>query len=731
MPVGFLEQLQKRKVLRVAAAYGVVAWIVLQVADILLPALRLSEDLMTWVVVALAACFPVAIVMAWFFEITPQGLRRDSREAVATRKVTSLGRGIDFAVIGVLAGLVVWLGWERYVLEDKRAALAEGDHSIAVLPFENVGGNPENAYFSDGLSEELMNTLSQIPGLRVAGRTSSFHFRNANADPTSMGEKLGVQTVLEGSVRRAGNNVRINAQLVEASSGFQIWSDRYDYELDNVFSVQTEIAEAVAQNLQVELLGDELGRRSAGTTNVDALREYRLGREAIHERLRETVLAATDHFAEAVRLDPNYAAAWAGLAESYILQASNFKILEQDDAVRRADDALGRAMTIDDSSAEVWAAVGLTRYQEQEYEAAEAALERAIELNPSYAEAWHWYGLAELEVGRVEQAYVKLEEALKLDVAHPVISSNYGRALAILGRFEDARQHFEHAIQLDPEFPNYYMWMSNLSVGQPMSRPDDAMYWAQQAYERAPDQPWLKAREVLLLLELDQPEAARAMLESMPRELRQDPQMVIANLTVLVYSDDEASVVEALDQRLAAIDPIPEEMRAILIAVRHQFAGNFDLAQEAWLVFSPQLGEEEVAISDRNDDIVTLVAWNYAMLGDQASAVRLLDAYEEWIGKRSRLGPEGYGLSDVEVAIMRGDVEGAMARLNDAWAAGYRSRIVKVGWTLDTYPLFEPLWDRADFQAIAQQLDEYVENLEPLPERMPAQMVRATASSTP
>jgi TolB-like protein len=335
--MSLIAELRRRNVFRVGVAYAIVAWLLVEVASVFLPALRLPEWTLTFLVFLVVVGFPLALIFAWAFELTPEGIKREA-EVDRAESITHLtGRKLDFAIIGLLAIAVVFLVVDNYVLESEPeqaeviaeqtsvAELVEREKSVAVLPFVNMSADPENVYFADGLSEELLNRLAQVPDLRVTGRTSSFQFKGENRDLREIGEMLGVAHVLEGSVRRQGNQVRITAQLVASSDGSHLWSQTYDRTLDDVFAIQDEIADEVVGALDIVL--DEEARlrmQQAGVRNVDAFMAFQRGNEAYYrahgevDDLLAELAGAMVHYDEAIRLEPNFAAAHLYRSDYYV-----------------------------------------------------------------------------------------------------------------------------------------------------------------------------------------------------------------------------------------------------------------------------------------------------------------------------------------------------------------------------------------------------------------------------
>ncbi len=284
----FWRELRRRNVFKVAMVYLIAAWLLIQIAETTFPALQLPDWTVTFVVVVLAILFPIAVIFAWAFELTPDGLRR-SGEVDPSESITGkTGQRINHLIIGALVVAVVVLVTTHGGFGpggDEQGADA-ATTSIAVLPFVNMSDDKGNEFFSDGLSEELLNVLAQVDGLRVAARTSSFSFKGSNEDLRDVARQLGVEHVLEGSVRKSGNRIRATAQLIKADDGFHLWSETFDYEIDDIFKIQDEIALAVVDALKVNLLGEERERLTRrATTSVEAHNLYLRGRQFLHRSM--------------------------------------------------------------------------------------------------------------------------------------------------------------------------------------------------------------------------------------------------------------------------------------------------------------------------------------------------------------------------------------------------------------------------------------------------------------
>lgn len=443
-----------------AAVYGASIFAVLQGVDVLVPALGLPESLITIVAIVALVGFPVVLFVAWVYERTPQGLVKtaDAAPGEITQIISAPAAKrwpVGLAAAAGTALLLVggWLTLGRPAASSDGSAAAgvagttavggeAGERaeapSVAVLPFADMSETGDKEYFSDGLTEELIDALARVEGLKVAARTSSFAFKDGTADIRTIADSLGVQTVLEGSVRASGDQLRITAQLIQASDGFHMWSGSYDRELTDVFEVQEEIAAAIADTL-LGTLGLRPGANvSIARTDIEAYEQYLLGRAFVSQR-GEALTRAEEHFRAAIEIDSMYAPAWGGLAETYALYPYYAEV-DVEEAQTTAEDAARRALSIDSTSASARVALGSVLRDRYEWDAAEREFLRALDLAPESAETHGEYGQFLLQVGRLEEGFAESERALELD---PLSNQK----LAIAGAYGVAAGREEEGIE--------------------------------------------------------------------------------------------------------------------------------------------------------------------------------------------------------------------------------------------------------------------------------------------
>lgn len=463
-----LAELKRRNVVRMAGLYLVGAWLLVQVAGTLLPIFGAPDWIARSLVMLLAIGFLPALIFSWIFELTPQGLKRDADVPLEQSIAPKTARHMDRIIIVVLVLAVAYFAFDKFVIEPRReAALAASIHSheapttvagpsspvnkrsVAVLPFLNLSGDPKNEYFSDGITEEILNALAQIPDLKVAARTSAFAFKGRDPDLRRVGDVLGVANVLEGSIQRSGDDVRINAQLVDTRSGFQLWSEKFDRKLTSIFAVEDEISRAIADKLKLQLSAGSSDGKGA-TTNPQAHEQYLRGLNLLAAR-GKGVNDAVAAFTLAVKLDPQYAQAWGALAMSDAL-LPGYLFEDFDSAMARSEVAAKKALAIDPDTPSALVAMGNVFIYRLQWNKADDAFRHALRLAPSDAEAMDQYAQFLLTTGQFEAALRVIDGARQIDPLSAIIGVVRGSALSISGRDADAAKQFERVLAAHPGF---------------------------------------------------------------------------------------------------------------------------------------------------------------------------------------------------------------------------------------------------------------------------------------
>ena len=459
----FFAELKRRNVYKVAVAYAVAAWLLLQAASILLPAFDAPPWAMKASIIVLLLGFPVALVLSWAFEITPEGIRRES-DVETDRSITArTGRkiiGITFALaLGAIGLLAFQLLRSRQVTSTPSAQRGPiPAKSIAVLPFENMSSDKENAYFADGIQEEILTRLAKIGDLKVISRTSTEKYKSAPDNLREIAQQLGVANILEGSVQKARDQVRITVQLINALNDDHLWAETYDRSLIDTFAVESDVAQKIASSLAAKLSGAEKQAIAARPTeNSEAYQLYLKGRFFWNKRTGTDLKMAGEFFEKAIALDPTYSGAYAGLAQTYLL-IPVFGAGRPTDFFPKANIAARRAVELDETSAEGHAALAMLELFDFKFEPSEQEFRRAIELNPNYATAHHWFGNSLLvTLGRFDQAIKEGERAIELDPLSLIINADLGSTLMIGRRYDQAIVQLRKTLALDGNFA-YARW---------------------------------------------------------------------------------------------------------------------------------------------------------------------------------------------------------------------------------------------------------------------------------
>ena len=435
--------LRRRRMFRVAGLYVVGAWIVIEVSSVFFPAWGIPDTALRYLIMAAALCFPIALVFGWIFDITPVGIVR-TRKAGPNEETNLKLQRQDYLILVAflaMAGIILFGSAEKVLDEIEgspaiAAKIEKLDNSIAILPFFNLDTNPDTGYFSDGVTEEILHRLSSLKALQVLARTSSFAYRGGEQGPAEISDILGVRYLLHGSIRRDNNFVRVTARLID-DSGFQVWSETFDRELESIFVIQTEIATTVASQIVNEIV--PFGELPAGktTSNMDAYNEYLVGRAYLNSRVPGWREKAKTAFRSAIELDNQFAPPYAGLAVTISVMAS-----PDEETFDKAWNLAETSVRLDPELAEGHAAMGLLSFfpHRRDLEASESHLRFAIELDPSLAVAYSWLSGALQRQGRFSDAAKVEDKGLAIDPLNPILTANTASRYSQAGDFDRAEQ---------------------------------------------------------------------------------------------------------------------------------------------------------------------------------------------------------------------------------------------------------------------------------------------------
>lgn len=707
----FWSELKRRNVFRVALFYVVSAWLVVQVAETVLPLFEVPDGVLRGLIVLLALGFVPALVFAWAFEMTPDGLKRETDVEVAPEVKRQTGQKLNWATLVVALLAIGLLAFDRLMPEagtpearlssvDAARPSTEGEsaelapaRSIAVLAFDDLSPDADQAYFAEGVSEELLNLLARIDGFKVAARTSSFKFRGSDAGIAEIGRALNVETVLEGSVRKAGDQVRVTAQLINVGDGFHLWSNSYDRRLENIFAVQDEIAGAIVEALKLEL--DIATETASRTTDVEAYDHYLRGRQFAREPTRSGLLRAIELYERAIAIDPEFAAAYAGIADAWVW-LEDYGGFKSSEAFPKAEQAARRALELDPESAEAHAAMGMVfdRYYDDKTGASEY-FERTIALNPNFVTAYNLYGDTLRDMGALDRMIEVHRKAVELDPLSVFYRARLASKLLTAGEVDESRRLIDELLVEFPgndyaleELGNLEMASGNLAAGAAAyarvhtARPGDpypaaliariavqledlplARLWQAAARRRGEDNRWeLFAREQIELWQQDWPALDR--------------------VGDLLGGHDGANL-----RGIAAAGEgdLPEARRHLLEALR---MSGYDPQAPALLQHVRKL--TELARIERALD---LPDWR-----DRLQAARpVLERLIQRGGIESNT--EGHHARLARIAAVEQDREATLAHFRAAVDTGFRA-----AWVIDSDPFFSAWREDPEFVALAAEI---------------------------
>jgi len=464
--MSFLGEIKRRSVAKVGIAYAVTGWIVVDISSVLFPIFGAPAWVLRVLTTLVILGFPVALTVSWIYELTPEGLRRTD-DLPEELTIPAGRRRLDYVIVGLLVCALGTFMLDRWVLRshqavaptaaavdkqepaDKGEPMVNGRAAVAVLPFLNLSSDPEQDFFADGLTEELLNRLAKIPSLRVAARTSSFHFKGKNPELREVGDALHVGMVVEGSVRKSSDRVRITAQLIDVASGYDLWSETYDRQLTDIFSIEDNIVAEIMRALSIHI-GD-VESTSSDLQPVDA-EVYQLvlrGRFHWNQRTPDGLAESVALFHEATQRAPDYAPAYAGLADAYLTQY-DYGMISWEDSTVKARAAASKALELDDRLAEAHVSLAHILMHEWAWQKAETEFQRAMELNPSYVVAHHWFALCLTALGRVDEAVAAMQRAQELDPVSVRINADLGMAYLAAGQYDQAVDQEGLTLDLDP-----------------------------------------------------------------------------------------------------------------------------------------------------------------------------------------------------------------------------------------------------------------------------------------
>jgi TolB-like protein/Tfp pilus assembly protein PilF len=713
-------ELRRRKVVRAAIAYAAIAWIVLQLGEITFEPLGLPPWALTWTILVAILGFPVVLVLAWLFDRRNDGLARDSAGAGFS------GPARLFAVILVVVtvGAVAWWLTDVYRADGAttdatparvQAAPAESTappNSIAVLPFDDMSPDGDQAWFADGIAEELLDQLARVEGLRVAARTSSFALRDNAQDVVSIGKALNVRTVLEGSVRKADGKIRVTAQLIDAGNGFHLWSDTYERSDQGIFALQDEITRAIVEQLRQRIpgltvpAGDALAQATTGsadTADVKAHELYLQGRTNWRQRTPSSLARARELFEQAIERDPDYARAWSGLADTDLLLA-DYGTLSSAEAVELAEPAVVKALTLAPGLGEAWASLGLLRLTAGQFDAAEGNLLEAIRLDPNYDMAAMWLGGLYGRQGKLKAREDILNRARDLSPLDPAIAVNLANTRLAQGDVAGARKALLSLLEITPD--NTMARRSLAQLERISGNLAEGLRESDATLRLDPDDPYSIAELGAALAALGRFDEAERVLRRIPHAVPVRPFL----LYLLAVQQDRAAPTPielrtVVDRLVEDSEPLPEEMRPVvqIVALSAYWSGDGERALSYLLRL---LAGRDEALLPEDLGYASQAMFALRETGREDEAMEWRRRVEQRYRQFVEQGIGGAS-TDYEVAALKafdGDTDGAIAGIADAVRGGFSEL-----WLLDSDPRWNGLRDVPAFAQVRAELARRVE----------------------
>lgn len=715
----FLDELRRRNVLRLAATYALVAWILIEAGSVLLPTFGVPEWFFRAYVIAILIGFVVSLVLAWVFEVTPDGVKFDHEvdRSAPRPKNRSKSNTIIIALLVIALGVSITFNVTGVRNQEAPAELTAtvADNSIAVLPFTSRSNDPDNVFFADGIHDDLLTRLADIESLRVISRTSVNEYRDTTKNLRQIGAELGVDTIVEGAVQQSGDQVRITVQLIDAATDEHIWADTYDRALNisNIFHIQSEISSQIATALQAAMTPEEAVRLATiPTTSIQALSLYSAARNNLYLRRFDTLQEARRQFEQAIELDPNYAQAYAGLAETILVTTTNHGSIEPAVANELASAAIEKALEIDDQLAEAHAAQGLLLlgdskmgHSDQPNTAAAEAFDRAIALNPNLANAYVWYAsLHELE-GRFEEAIEMLTTAMAIDPLGRIPYINLPGYYSMRGENEKAIKLLIKATNIFPDWPSPYDYIARQLKG--LGRFDEAVAWTNAAQSMS-DDPMIGREAIGVFIEFGYTDRIKLFTD----KFGSDHPLYPIGVGFTQFTNNEmAEAIETLEN-VETSSEMQMQAAYPMIAMAALSLGDYDKAKEYLTLAHPQLASDSAeTVNRKNLDSAIMLAYALRQTNNDRPASRLLTQAWNVVETMPRIGTAGHGIADVHILAIQGRTDAALDALRQAIDEGFVSLMAYDFWTIDQDVLLDDLRDDPRFQAMLLELHEIIDRM--------------------
>ena len=720
-----IKELQRRNVFRLAIGYIISCWLLAQAADLVLENIGAPDWVMQTIMLVIALGFPVVVFFSWAYEVTPEGIKRES-EVDRSQSITHVtGRKLDYSILVVLILALGYFVWESRFSErtgdvdnpqgvefaTESGAVKPTDTiskttpadilSIAILPFENRSNREEDQFFTDGIHDDLLTTIAKIGSMKVISRTSVMEYKSTTKKLPQIAEELGVANILEGGIQRSGNQVRINVQLIDAATDEHMWAEIYDRELtaENLFAIQSEISKAIAEELKATLSPDEERRINLKPTdNMLAYDAYMRGHQLMSARNTTQLKQAIDEFDKAVELDPGFALAWVGLADSYFLLANN-GAMTYEEALPIMEDAINRALTIDDQLGEAYASLGMFYERRNQLEEAEAAFLKSTQLSPNYATAWQWYGhfLFFKQKLRFEEGIVIMQRAAELDPRSSIIGLALGNIYKTQGSYALAERQFKKVMALDPDFSGYselsYLY---LVVGDY----EQALTYAFEAQEMDKGNIYYLTDLAFIYLDLGDMPAVQDIRERMSELDATHPEVGLIDVIINLQKSNKAAMHEAINWLLPNI--IDNAWFNSWLGVLEFSLGDYDHARKIYLTAAPgwlDPGKWQDLLGQYPSDGCR-VAWVFIKTGDVELGQQLVQQSTVFLDELLPAAGRHADIYPREVCYLAaGENEKALQAIETKLAHNHLR-----GWQRGMQaPVFDLIRDEPRFQAALQE----------------------------
>ncbi len=729
--MSFFEELRRRNVFRVGAAYAVAAWVLLQVLDVVGDLLALPEWGGRLILLLLLIGFFLALIFAWAYELTPEGVKRE-KDVDRSQSITpQTGRKLNTLILVLMAVAIAYLLFDKFYLSARLAeqpqelAAVEAEapaapsppgvestapqpvvsrQSIAVLPFDNRSRQEEDEYFVEGIHDDLLTNLARIGSLKVISRTSVSQYKGTSKTIPQIASELGVATVMEGAVQRAGSKVRINVQLIDAQTDEHLWAEIFDRELtaDNLFDIQSEISQEIAKALQATLSPEEQQRLDdRPTQNLAAYNAYLRGRQLMARRTSNEVDEAAAEFQRAVELDPEFALAWVGVAETAALQQL-YSDLEPVKAMERQQMATDRALAIDDQLGQAYLGrADVMAYYERNDEA-EAAYRKAIELSPGYATAYQWYAnWMQQFPHRLTEAVALNEKALELDPLSSIIRMSLAAKYVTLGQYDHADQELDRLQELDPGFVNAFVQRAILASQR--GQVYEQVRWLQRVLEEDPGRIGTYGDLLWAYMDLGYIEPLDDIRHKLVEINDQHPMIGMVDMFSATYFGNYDGALESARWSYERVGR-PAFLQRIMGYI-NAVKGNYTAARQAFEIGEPRFfdsGQWQTAIEEDPDD-ACFAGMLLLRTGDEALGQQLLVRSLGYLQNELPQFIDHADRYDVETCLLElGQTEAALAAIETRVSHGHLG-----GWWLwRRWPSYEPLRGDPRFEALMDGVEQ-------------------------